>query len=78
MGTVYVDIKGAVDVEAETKRLQKEKAKLEGAINGAKARLSNEAFTSKAPQNVIDGAKKQLEENIAKLAEVEKLLAGLK
>ena len=78
LGTVYVDIKGAVDVEAETKRLQKEKAKLEGAINGAKARLSNEAFTSKAPQNVIDGAKKQLEENIAKLAEVEKLLAGLK
>ncbi len=77
LGSVYVDVKGAVDVEAETKRLQKEKAKLEGAIKSAQARLSNEAFTSKAPQNVIDGAKKQLDENLAKLAEIEKLIANL-
>ncbi len=77
LGSVYVDVKGAVDVEAETKRLQKEKAKLEGAIKSAQARLSNVAFTSKAPQNVIDGAKKQLEDNQAKLAEIEKLIANL-
>ena len=78
LGSVYVDIKGAVDVEAETKRLEKEKSKLEGAIKSAQARLANEAFTSKAPQNVIDGAKKQLEDNLAKLAEIEKLIANLK
>ena len=78
LGSVYLDIKGAVDATAELKRLEKEKAKLEGAINGAKARLSNESFTSKAPQNVIDGAKKQLAENEAKLAEIEKLIAGLR
>ncbi len=78
IGSVYIDVKGAVDVEAEIKRLEKEKSKLEGAIKGAEARLSNEAFTSKAPQNVIEGAKKQLEENRQKLAEVEKLIAGLR
>lgn len=78
IGSIYIDVKGAVDVASEIKRLEKEKVKLEGAIKGAEARLSNEAFTSKAPQNVIDGAKKQLEENKAKLAEVEKLIAGLK
>ena len=78
LGSVYVDIKGAVDVEAETKRLEKEKSKLEGAIKSAQARLANEAFTSKAPQNVIDGAKKQLEDNLAKLSEIEKLITNLK
>jgi len=78
LGSIYVDMKGAVDAEAEIKRLEKDKAKLEGAIKSAQARLANEAFTSKAPQNVIDGAKKQLEENIAKLAEIEKLIANFK
>ncbi|MBO5255264.1 MAG: valine--tRNA ligase, partial [Opitutales bacterium] len=78
LGSIYVDVKGAVDVEAEIKRLEKDKAKLEGAIKSAQARLSNEAFTSKAPQNVIDGAKKQLEENISKLAEIEKLISNFK
>ena len=78
LGSIYVDMKGAVDAESEIKRLEKDKAKLEGAIKSAQARLANEAFTSKAPQNVIDGAKKQLEDNIAKLAEIEKLIANFK
>ncbi len=78
LGSIYIDMKGAVDAEAEIKRLEKDKAKLEGAIKSAQARLANEAFTSKAPQNVIDGAKKQLEENIAKLAEIEKLISNFK
>ncbi len=78
LGAVYLDMSGSVDTAAEITRLEKEKAKLEGAIKGTKARLSNEAFVSKAPQNVIDGAKKQLADCEAKLQEVEKLLAVLK
>ena len=78
LGTVYIDVRGNVDTAAELARLGKEKEKLEGAIKAAKARLSNEAFTSKAPAKVIEGAKKQLSDNEIKLAEIEKIIAGLK
>ena len=75
LGTIYLDLTGSVDSQAEKQRLEKEKAKIESAIKSTAARLSNEAFISKAPQSVIDGAKKQLEENKAKLEEIEKLIA---
>jgi valyl-tRNA synthetase len=40
--------------------------------------LSNESFTSKAPANVIEGARKQLAENHAKRDELRRLLDALK
>jgi valyl-tRNA synthetase len=77
LGAVYIDLSDSVDVEAEKKRLGKEKEKLEGLVKSTEARLSNEAFVSKAPPQVIEGAKKQLDDYRAKIAEVEKLLANL-
>ncbi|MBQ6534962.1 MAG: class I tRNA ligase family protein, partial [Opitutales bacterium] len=74
LGTVYLEIADAVDMGEEIKRLQKELAKLEGFEKATLARLSNEAFTSKAPPKVIEGAKKQLEECRVKIAEIGKLL----
>ena len=75
--TIYLDLTGAIDVEAEKKRLTKEAEKLEGLIKSTKARLSNESFVSKAPQKVIDGAKAQLEQYEQKLAEIRKLMANM-
>ena len=46
-------------------------------IAGTEARLGNKAFTDKAPPVVIDGAKKQLAEQQAKKAELERLLKSL-
>ncbi len=43
-----------VDVEAETKRLSKEIAKLDTEIAKANGKLSNEAFVAKAPPSVIE------------------------
>ena len=77
LATVYIDLSDSIDPEAEKLKLGKEKEKLAGLINSTEARLSNEAFVSKAPPQVIDGAKKQLEEYKTKLAEIEKLLANL-
>lgn len=77
LGTIYLDLSNSVDAEAEKKRLGKEKEKLESLIKSTNARLSNEAFVSKAPANVIEGAKKQLAQYQEKLAEIEKLLANL-
>ena len=77
LGTLYIDVSGSVDPSAEFKKLSKEKEKLEGAIKSAEARLSNEAFVSKAPRSVIDGAKRQLEECKTKLAEILKIMDNL-
>ena len=41
------------------------------------ARLANEAFVSKAPAAVLEGARKQLADQRAKKGELEKLLSGL-
>ncbi len=77
LGTLYLDLSGSVDTAAEKEKLSKEKQKLEGLINSTQARLSNEAFTSKAPKNVIEGAQKQLEDYKGKIAEIDRLLASM-
>ena len=68
----------AVDKEAETARLTKELAKLDKIIISATARLSNEAFLAKAPDNVVEGARSQLAENKKDREETQKLLDALK
>lgn len=65
------------DAAAEKARLGKELETLNKHIAGTEARLANEAFVSKAPPAVLDGARKQLAELKAKKAETERLLAAL-
>jgi len=77
MGTIYLDRTGTIDVAAERTRLNKEKESLARHIAGTEARLGNESFVSKAPPAVIEGARRQLAELQAKLAEVERLLQAL-
>ena len=63
LGTLPLDPGSAIDKEAETTRLTKELAKLDKIIAGTEARLANESFLAKAPDNVVEGARKQLAEN---------------
>ena len=77
LGTLYLDVVGSVDKTAERGRLSKELEQLGKVIAGSEARLANEAFTSKAPTNVIEGARQQLAENQAKCKELRRLLAAL-
>jgi len=65
------------DTAAEKARLGKELEALTKHIAGTEARLANPAFTDKAPPAVIEGARRQLAEQKAKRAEVERLLTGL-
>lgn len=76
-GTLYLDLASTVDAGAEKVRLSKELEQLSKHIAGTEARLANKAFTDKAPPAVIDGAKKQLAEQQAKKAELERLLKSL-
>ena len=77
LGTLYLDLASTVDAGAEKVRLTKELDQLAKHIAGTEARLSNEAFVSKAPPAVLDGARKQLADQKAKRTEIERLLKSL-
>jgi valyl-tRNA synthetase len=77
LGTLYLDLASAVDAGAEKARMSKEIAALEKHIAGTEARLANEAFVAKAPPAVLEGARRQLAEQQAKRAELERLLKSL-
>ncbi len=65
------------DPAAEKARLKKELEAIAKHIAGTEARLNNKAFMDKAPAAVLDGAKKQLADQLAKQAELKRLLAAL-
>jgi valyl-tRNA synthetase len=77
LGTVYLDLASTVDAGAEKVRLAKELDQIAKHIAGTEARLANEAFVSKAPPAVLEGARKQLAEQHAKRAELERLVKAL-
>ncbi|MEO0793733.1 MAG: valine--tRNA ligase [Verrucomicrobiota bacterium] len=77
LGTIYLDLAGSVDVEAEIAKIEKELAGLDKAIKGTEAQLSNEKFVSNAPAEVIEARKETLANNKAKAEELRKLKAGL-
>ncbi len=59
-GTIYLSLKGAVDIETEKAKLDKQKKQIEGWIKGSKAKLSNERFLNNAPKEVVENAKEHL------------------
>ncbi len=75
---ILVEMASLVDKESELKRLAKMQQELEGIIAGINKRLNNEAFISKAPQNIIAGAKAQLELNQSQLDKVVSQINELK
>jgi len=77
LGTLFLDTGIKLDAAAEKARLTKELDQLTKHITGTEARLSNQAFVSKAPPAVLEGARKQLADQQAKRAEIERLLATL-
>jgi len=77
LGELFLPLEGLVDVEAEKARLNKERARIEGEIEKAQAKLNNPAFTEKAPANVLEEHKKRLTEWQAKLQQVKAALEAL-
>ncbi|MCX5259141.1 valine--tRNA ligase [Streptomyces canus] len=70
--TVALDLSGTIDVVAERKRLAKDLAAAEKEKAQANAKLGNEAFLAKAPDNVVDKIRGRLakaDEDIARIQE---------
>ncbi len=76
-GSVFMDLASGIDVDAEKARLNKELESLDKIISNIEKKLSNEAFTGKAPPQVVEGARKQLAENQAKRQETTEALQAL-
>ncbi|MFH1190508.1 MAG: valine--tRNA ligase [Candidatus Omnitrophota bacterium] len=67
---IYLPLEGLIDFEKEKARLLKEHARMEKEMDGLTSRLKDDAFTSKAPKDVVDKQrerKAELAEQIKKM-----------
>ena len=69
--SVYVPLKGVIDLAGERKRLEKEITKFRGLVRGMEAKLSNRGFLENAPVEVVNREHKRREEYEANLAKLE-------
>ena len=58
-------------------KLQKQLGQLEKAAGGARGRLGNEAFVSKAPEHVVEGLRKKLGDYESQIDRIKGTLSGL-
>ena len=67
---VYLPLKGLIDVEKETARMNKELQGLEGELTRIDGKLSNEGFLAKAPAAVLEQQKARRAEVTEKMAAI--------
>ena len=75
--TIKIPLAELVDTEQEKKRLQKEMDNVKKQLDGVNARLANPAFTDKAPEAVVNGAREQAARLQEKLALLEQSMAAI-
>jgi valyl-tRNA synthetase len=75
--TVELDLRGAIDVEAERKRLEKDLGVAQKERSQAQAKLGNEQFLAKAPEEVVAKIRERLVVAEAEVARLEAALGGL-
>jgi len=68
---IFMPLAELVDVQQELQRIAKEKAKAEGHLKGIEAKLNNEAFTSKAPANIVQNQREQADKLRALIAQLD-------
>ena len=76
-GLIGIPLEGLIDTKAEAEKLDKEIAKLRGFLKGIDAKLSNEAFVSKAPAAIIQNQRDRKVELEAQIATLEARKAAL-
>ncbi len=76
-GQMQIYVHDAIDIEAERKRLTKQKEQIEGVKKGVEAKLANENFIARAKPEVVAQTKEKLAEYTEQLKAIEKHLAEL-
>jgi valyl-tRNA synthetase len=75
---VALPLKGVIDLAAERVRLDKEMAKAEADIKRVDAKLSNENFVARAPEEVVEEEKEKRAEAVARKEKIAAALATLR
>ncbi len=74
---VYLPLEGVIDLEAESKRLNRELQQLQAEISKTEGKLNNKGFIANAPQAVIEKERSRQEEQQARLAKLQQRLQEL-
>ena len=75
---IYLPLAELVDIDAELERIAKEKAKAEDNLKRIEAKLANESFTSRAPENVVNAEREKADKARALIAKLEESAAAMK
>lgn len=75
---IYIPLADMIDFEAELARLEGELKQVEGELTRVNAKLANESFVSRAPQNVVDAERAKLDKYLEKKAGVVAALEQVK
>jgi valyl-tRNA synthetase len=73
----FIPMDGAIDVEAEIKKLTEELSYTEGFLKSVQKKLSNERFVAGAPEQVVASEKKKEADALAKIETLKSSLASL-
>ncbi len=73
----FIPMEGAIDIEAEIKKITEELKYTRGFLQSVTKKLSNERFVNNAPEQVVAIEKKKAADAEAKIATLEKSLASL-
>ncbi len=74
---VFVDLTGFIDKVAERQRLEKEQEELTKANAGRRAKLGNDSFVQRAPEQVVAEVRQSLAQAEARLEVIREALAAL-
>ena len=76
--TIYVPLAGLLDVGKEQERLRRELDEAERYANTLTQKLANDAFTSRAPQQVVAAEREKLAAQRSKVEKLKEQLAALR
>ena len=75
---IYIPLQGLVDLEEEKRRMTKRISEIDQLLGAINSKLSNENFLNRAPENVIDKEKSNLEKLNEELEKITSNLDMLK
>ena len=76
--SIYLPLAELVDIAAERERIAKERQKAVENLQRIEAKLANESFTARAPENVVNAERERAEKARALIAQLDEAAAAMR